>query len=413
MSAASAPSVLERMPAWTRTLRFRLTVSYSALVFAATALVLAAIYLGLHARLSGNPVTNTVTLQRGFFTADGTFVPLGSVTLTDVRSLEQAVNERTLEALRTYSVWTLLTLLVVSLAVGWWLSGRALRPVAAMAATAEEITATDLSRRIALQGPDDELRRLGDTIDGMLARLEDSFAAQRRIVDDASHELRTPLAIIRANVDAVLAADDATPAERARAAEVVGRACERMSRLVDDLLATARRAGGRFVEPELDLGAVAREALEEVRPLAPDAVLRSGLADGVVVTGDRDALRRAVANLLSNATRYSPAGREVLCASGRLGDWAWVAVRDEGPGIAREHQARLFERFFRVEGHGASGHAGLGLAIVRQIVESHGGAVAVHSEPGRGATFVLWLPVAHPSGEALPVPVTTDPLPGG
>jgi len=408
--------VTDRVPtlaSWTRTVRFRLTVTYSSLLFALAAVVVGVIYLGLARRYQGEPLTRTVLLRQGFPTPEG-FVPLGQgVELADVRSIERAANAQTLAALRAYSLWLLLALFLASLVIGWWVSGRALRPVAAITRTAAEISATDLSRRIALSGPDDELRRLGDTIDGMLARLEESFAAQRQLVDDASHELRNPLAILRTTVDAVLSRDDATAEERRHAVEVVSRATERMCRLVDDLLATARRAGPAFVETDVDVASVAREAVEEIRPLAAHARLRSGLADGIHVTGDRDALRRAVANLLSNAVRFSPTGREVLTASGRIGDWAWVAVRDEGPGLAAEHRDRVFDRFYRVEGHAASGHAGLGLAIVRQIVESHRGVVAVHSQRGpardQGATFVLWLPVSgqHPSD---PAPVGWDPV---
>jgi signal transduction histidine kinase len=404
------PSPGAGWPEWTRTIRFRLTVAYSALVFAVTALVVGAIYLGVRSSLQEAQVTR-VFVGRGFAQLpDGRVVQLGTVEEGTLQTFEQAVNAQTLDALGTYSLWTLLGVLLASLVVGWWLSGRALRPVARITDTAAEISATDLSRRIALEGPPDELRRLADTIDGMLARLDEAFSAQRQLVDDASHELRNPLAILRATVDAVLAREDATPAERAHAVEVVSRAVERMSRLVDDLLATARRAGPGFVEAGVDLAEVAREAMEELRPLAPGLLLRSRLADGVTVGGDRDALRRAVANLLSNAARFSPAGGEVLVACGRLGEWAWVAVRDDGPGLAPEHRGRIFDRFYRVEGHGSSGHAGLGLAIVRQIVESHRGAVAVHSTPGRGAAFVLWLPVGEAGADGLPAPVDTDPV---
>lgn len=397
-----------RLPPWARTVRFRLTVAYSSLLFAVAALVVAAIYLGVRSRLGGSPVTRTILVDRTIRLPSGQLVRVGTLQQAQVQSIEQAVTTRTLDALRTYSLATLLALLLASLVIGWWLSGRALRPVAAITAAAREISATDLSRRIALGGPDDELRRLADTIDGMLARLDDAFGAQRTLVDDASHELRNPLAIIRANLDTVLVDERAAPAARAQAVEVVSRATDRMAVLVDDLLATARSSGAALSAP-VDLAGLCREAVEEARPLAPGLVLDTLLEPGVVVDGDHDALRRAVANLLSNAVRFSPAGASVRCGCGRVGDWAWVAVRDQGPGVAAEHRDRVFDRFYRAEDHRVSGHAGLGLAIVRQIVESHGGTVAL-SPSAPGATFVLWLPVRDRS-EGLPAPVTSDPLP--
>src|SRR5262245_8336102 len=147
-----------------------------------------------------------------------------------------------MQNLRNYSFGLLGGLFVVSLGIGWMLSGRALRPVRAIARTAAEIQATDLSRRIRLRGPKDELRYLGDTVDSMLGRLDEAFRAQRQLIDDASHELRTPLTVIRTNLDAVLIAADSTDEERRRAAGVIDRATNRMIRLVDDLLASARRA---------------------------------------------------------------------------------------------------------------------------------------------------------------------------
>jgi signal transduction histidine kinase len=135
-----------------------------------------------------------------------------------------------------------------------------------------------------------------------------------------------------------------------------------------------------------------------------------------VVGGDRDALRRALANLVSNAVELAPEYTEVLVAAGREGGWCWMAVRDAGPGIAPAAQARVFDRFWQAdstaEGGRRAGHAGLGLAIVRQIAESSGGSVAVHSTPGVGSTFVVWLPSRARTGGVDEVrPPDGDPLP--
>ncbi len=400
------------VPMWVRTVRFRLTVTYSALLFGLAAMVVGVIYMAVRRHLNASPVSARYLDVYGYG-PPGDFTPTPGLRLADVETVERWSTAQTLNTLRSYSLWALLLLFVLSLGIGWWLSGRALAPVDRITRTAREISATDLTRRIHLTGPDDELRRLADTIDDMLDRLGGAFDAQRQLVDDASHELRNPLAIIQANVETVLARDDSSTQERERAAAVVSRASARMTRLVDDLLATARRAGPSFVESDVDIAQLGREALDEQELVALESqvLLRSGLPDGIIVNGDRDALRRALGNLLSNAVRFSPTGCEVLLAAGRTGDWAWLGVRDAGPGIADTDQLRVFDRFYRVARRARhDGHAGLGLAIVRQIVESHGGCVGVHSTPGTGSTFVIWLPVRDRSPDGLPAPVASDPL---
>ncbi len=405
------------------TIRFRLTVLYSGLLFLLAALVLGGIYYAV----------SRTTEQRSYATdiakayRDGEYV--GKQEVVFIEEVENAVNVRTLETLRDYSLYTLGALFVASLGIGWVLAGRVLRPVRSITRTTEEIQATDLTRRITLSGPSDELKDLADTIDTMLDRLEEAFRAQRQLIDDASHELRSPLTIIRANVDAVLLSPEASDEERTRAVAIVDRATTRMTRLVEDLLASARRQGSAFADTDLDLSRVAGEACEEYAALAVarSLTIERELTPGLETTGDQDALRRAVANLLSNAVRLSPPGGRVLVASGRAGvpmgaaeilgedraatglpgGWLWVAVRDDGPGLAEADQARVFDRFWRGEASRRDRHTGLGLAIVRQIVESHGGRVGVYSEVGRGSTFVLWLPGR--DAAAGPVP-DHDPL---
>ncbi|MFI9820229.1 sensor histidine kinase [Streptomyces sp. NPDC052013] len=204
--------------------------------------------------------------------------------------------------------------------------------------------------------------------------------------------------MIRANLDAVLTAEESDEAERRAAARSVDRATSRMTRLVEDLLATARRSAPALADTDVDLAAAAGEACEEFAPLAAERalVLHRRLTPGLTVIGDHDAIRRAVGNLLSNAVRLAPAGTPITVAAGRDGPWLWTAVRDEGPGILDDDQARVFDRFWRTRqapaGTGRDRHAGLGLAIVRQIVESHGGQVRLFSRVGHGSTFVLWFP---------------------
>jgi signal transduction histidine kinase len=414
-----------KRPAWTQTIRFRLAATYSLVLFGLAALVLLAVYAVVSESVDAAPL-NPITVQKVKEVGGELVLREGEqFQAADLASVQQAVNHKALELMRDASAGALGGLLIASFGVGWWLSGRVLRPVQQVTAAAREISATDLSRRIALTGPRDELRDLADTVDDMLGRLDGAFAAQRQMIDDASHELRNPLAIIQINLDAVLSRDDVDAAERQRASTVTARATQRMGSLIEDLLAAARRAAPAFTDADVDLGHVADEAADAFALLADSDGLRleRRLTPGLGVIGDAEALRRAVDNLLSNAVRVSAPGEEIVLATGRHGGWAWLAVRDHGPGIAPEHQERVFDRFWRgpdgTRRRDRGTGTGLGLAIVRQVVESHGGGVAVHSHitsgaPGAGATFVLWLPVrAAGVTERTPRPPTLDPLAAG
>ena len=397
-----------RLPDWMRSIRFRLTLLYSSVLFALAALLVGALYLSISLCLRHEPVSRQ-TVTRVVAERDGS---VRTERVVADSAFEQKVNEHTLENLRNFSFGALGALFVASLGVGWVIAGRVLAPIGRITAVAREIQATSLSRRIDLPGPDDELRRLADTFDAMLARIDAAFAAQRQFVADASHELRNPLAIIRTNVDVALADPHADPEDLRQTIVVVKRASDRMARLVDDLLALARRQEPTLEHEPVDLGAAVAEASDEfvVPAAARDIVLDRAIAPGVVVTGDRDALKRAVANLLENAVRLAPAGSRIRLATGSEGDRAWIAVADEGPGIAPEDQPRVFDRFWRADKarSRADGGTGLGLAIVRQIAESHGGQVRLHSKPGVGSTFEIWLPVA-PTPTPAPAEHSTRP----
>jgi signal transduction histidine kinase len=382
----------DRLPEWTRSIRFRYTLLYSAVLFGLAAVVLAAIYLILLMALRATPVSS----GRGTLCFHGDCIPVISF-----REAERLVNAETLDKLRFYMFGALGALFVASLGVGWVVAGRVLAPIGRITAVARDIQATDLARRIQLPGPEDELKQLADTFDAMLARLDAAFAAQRQFIADASHELRNPLAIIRTNVDVALADPDASPEELRQAIATVKRAGDRMTLLVDDLLALARRQQPTLEHEPVDLGAAVAEASDDFMVPAEtrDIVLDRAIAPGVVVTGDREALKRVVANLLDNAVRLAPAGSRIRLATGSEGNRAWIAVADEGPGISPDDQAHVFDRFWRADKARAraDGGTGLGLAIVRQIVESHGGEVRLHSKVGVGSSFVVWLPITRPA----------------
>jgi signal transduction histidine kinase len=397
--------LVDRLPEWARSIRFRYTLLYSAVLFGLAAVVVAAIYLVLMMSLRNQPYSTGV--KQLICVGNECYQPV------TFRQLERVVNGRTLKELRNYSFTALGVLFVASLGVGWVVAGRVLRPIGRITSVARDIQATDLSRRIELPGPDDELKQLSDTFDAMLARLDAAFAAQRQFVADASHELRNPLAIIRTNVDVALADPRADPEDLRHTIAVVKRASDRMARLVDDLLALARRQEPTLEHEPVDLGAAVAEASDDfvVPAAARQIVLDRAIAPDVIVTGDRDALKRAVANLLENAVRLAPAGSRIRLATGSEGDRAWIAVADEGPGIAPEDQARVFDRFWRADKarSRADGGTGLGLAIVRQIAESHGGQVRLQSKVGVGSSFVIWLPVASDTSEPPSKPASSAP----
>jgi signal transduction histidine kinase len=377
-----------------RTIRMRLTLTTSLWLSAISAVILAGIYLALSHTIDAAPL-DPVTVKKFDRKPDGTMTyRVGeSFQAADLESVQRAVNYSTLDTLRNYSLLALGVIFLISLVVGWFVAGRLLRPVGEITRTANRLSASDLSQRINAGGPKDELRTLADTIDGMLDRLDEAFRAERALVEDVSHELRNPVAVVQANVEAVLADDRATPEERAHALAVISRATSRMSRLLEDLLATARRRSGSFADQQVDLLRFVSDVVDEHRLLADERPLRvtTRLSPGPVVYADPESLARALANLLSNAIRLAPKDSELTVASGSQGGWAWVAVRDQGPGIAEDDQQRVFDRFRRADNGGRRG-SGLGLAIARQIVESHEGKLTLFSTLGVGSIFVMWLP---------------------
>ncbi|CAN3128281.1 sensor histidine kinase [Mycobacterium sp. smrl_JER01] len=377
-----------------RTIRVRLALTTSLWLSAVSAAILAGVYFALARTVDAAPL-DPVTVKKFERKPDGTMVYRAgeSFQAADLGSVQRAVNHSTLETLRDYSLLALGVIFAVSLVVGWFVAGRMLRPVGEITAAANRLSASDLSQRINAGGPRDELRTLADTIDGMLDRLDTAFRTERALVEDVSHELRNPVAVVQANVEAVLADEHSSAEERAHALAVISRATTRMSRLLEDLLATARRRSGSFADQRVDLHGFVGDVVDEHRILAEDRPLRvnTRLSPGPVVYADPESLARALANLLSNAIRLAPAGSELTVASGSTRGWAWIAVRDQGPGIAEEDRQRVFDRFRRADNGGRRG-SGLGLAIARQIVESHEGKIALFSTLGVGSTFVIWLP---------------------
>jgi signal transduction histidine kinase len=391
------PSVraARRLPSWMGSLRFRIAMMYSVILFGLAGLALGAVYWGLSRELSRRPVTEELEVE--LFIINGRPVPFDS-NASEV--IERRANQKAMDALRQYAAGSLLGLFAASFVVGWIVSGQVLKPIGRITDVARDIQATDLSRRIGLEGPEDELKDLADTFDEMLGRLDQAFESQRQFIHEASHELRNPLAVIRTNLDVTLSDPHVSADDLRDAAKVVQKSTDRMTRLVDDLLIYARKGSLSLERERVDLSTITQEAADEFAPSAAAHQVRLDHAapDGLWVDGDRLALRQALANLLANALRLSPEHSVIRVSAGREGPWVWMAVEDQGPGVAVDDHERIFQRFWRGDPRAGreAGRSGLGLTIVRQIAEAHGGQVKLASEPGRGAAFAVWLPAGPP-----------------
>jgi signal transduction histidine kinase len=379
------------MRAW-NSLRFRLSVQYSAIVFGLGGVLLGLVYLVLRNWLRSQTMTRYVWSGREVV-VDGVEVVLPTIATQEVRAFESVYYEIVLNQVAKATLFALAALFLLSMLVGWIMSGRVLKPVEEITNVARDIQASDLSRRIALEGPDDEITRLAATFDGMLERLDRAFSSQRRFLADTSHDLRTPLAVIRSNVEVVADDETATVADWQEVGGIVQRNTEKMSEMIDGLLATARLQTGKAQAVTLSLeDLVAAKGAELAKPLAEKGISLVVDTSAAVVEGVAVSLDRAFTNLLDNAIVVSPPGAEVRIGSGMDGEWAWMAVADQGPGLPEEPEG---------------GRIGLGLSIVEQIAEAHEGALVSAPGPdGKGTTMTIWLPadgaVGGPPDRAAP-----------
>lgn len=288
------------------------------------------------------------------------------------------------------------------LAVAWfgsdWLARKVLGPIEVLSATAETISGSALRTRLNFDAPYHEFHQLAQTFNAMLDRLQKVFEGQRRFVDHAAHEMQTPLTVLQGNIEVAL--------RKARTAEEYREALlnnwEEVQRLVSltrSLLTLARLSGDHSPVQlvPLALEPLLRELVDELMVLAEDHKLQLALqADPVPsVQGDARWLKQAVINLLHNALRYTEPGGRVTVTLGVQGSLTFIAVEDTGQGIEPDQLPHLFERFYRTDRARArdSGGTGLGLPIVKEIIEAHGGRITVESKIGIGSVFTLWLPV--------------------
>jgi heavy metal sensor kinase len=276
---------------------------------------------------------------------------------------------------------------------GYFLAARALAPIDKITATARRISAEDLSSRLNLPNHGDEVSRLADTFDDMLARIESGFARERQFTADASHELRTPLAAMQTILD-FTRASERPAAEYRQALDDLAEEADRLQNLVEGLLILARNENGlKLDKRQIDLTLLLADVTDSLRPLAETKrlTLTSERTPSIQLFADPDALIRLFVNLLDNAIKYTERGGVTVSAR-EEDENILIEIADTGVGIPAEHLPHIFERFYRADSSRSSRGAGLGLAITSQIVQGHGGRLEVQSEAGAGTRFIVRLP---------------------
>jgi signal transduction histidine kinase len=301
----------------------------------------------------------------------------------------QAQRALTLSHLLEYSVITLAVIVALAAILGWTVAGRALSPVGRITAAARAASERNLSARVALGGPRDELRELAETFDEMLARLQAAFDAQQRFIANASHELRTPLAVMRATVDVVLDDPDSTPSDlRAMAADIRG-AVVHAEHLIGALLILARNERGLTVHEQVDLATVTEDVLDAG---GLDGRRVHATLEPAVISGDPMLAERLVANLVENAVRHNDAAGDIWISTRTVADGSQLIVGNTGPLISPADADRIFEPFQRLNDRASHDGFGLGLAIVASIAAIHGGTATARPRGGGGLSITVTIP---------------------
>ena len=358
--------------------------------------------------LSGRVITippDTLKQNAGMVTVDGlraAVVPLSldqNLGFAVVAEPASVIEDGLRQLRRDFFAGVPLVLLLASLG-GYFLAHKSLAPIASMNRQTQRISAESLSQRLDVNNPRDELGRLATTINDLLSRLESAFNEQQRFIADASHELRTPLAVLRGETEVALA-KQRTVDEYQESLSLIQEEAERLSRIVEDLFILARQpidVPATLIRERVSLNDAVKDCARAAQVLATRKGVRlttENNSSSIQLSGDKELITRMILNLLDNAVKYTPTGGEISLALTRQNGNAEIVVRDTGIGIPEVDRQRIFDRFYRVDKarSRALGGAGLGLSIVRWIVELHGGQIHISSSPGRGSTFTVDLPL--------------------
>jgi signal transduction histidine kinase len=411
-----------------RTIRLRLTLLYGCVFVLCGAALLAATYaLVAHQYTNdffvktGRPTFSVNTVKAGgtvgkvVLPAKG---PLPKIlfpgivitqprvpTAQQVIAQAHAQSTAALHQLLVDSIIALALMAMVSVWLGWLVAGRALRPLRTITNAAREISASDLHRRLALSGPDDELTELAGTFDGLLARLEASFEAQKRFVANASHELRTPLTLERALVEVALADSDASTESLRATLEKVLAASQQQEQLIEALLMLSRSQRGLDHYQLVDLRAIAGDAVEGIG----SEVLVEAELEPAETSGDPALVERLVANLVGNAIRHNVEHGWVSVSTSTRWGKALLSVSNSGPVVPPEELERLFQPFQRLDGRRDAGRdgLGLGLSIVEAIATAHGAEVVARARREGGLDIEVSFPARvlapRPAAQLTPV----------
>ena len=391
----------------TRTIRLRLTALYGSVFLVFSAGLLTVGYLVAHSTLQEHRPLHEAIKRLGLH-PHGLFSD-GTKEGRLVRAVSLSITDSTLHRLLVVYIISLVVITAIAVITGWLLAGRALAPLREITATARRVSGENLGERIALHGPDDELKELADTFDGMLARLDGAFASQRHFVANASHELRTPLAIMRTEVDVTLADPEASTEELRAMGEAIRETVDRCERLIASLLLLARSEATTGHEEPVDVAVLAGDVITDLRARAEEAQvqLHSSL-DPAWVDGDPGLLERLLANLLDNALRYYEPGGAVSVITRAVCGTVRLVVANDGARLDPADVAGLTEPFRRLD-RSVTGF-GLGLSIVRSIAAAHRGTLTLAARERGGLEVTVELPARRGGAEEAPRPVGIEAL---
>ena len=296
----------------------------------------------------------------------------------------------------TLSLIILPIILIAAVLGGYFIAKRMLRPIKQITNASENISrGGDLKKRIELDSCKDELHRLADSFNNMIARLDESFEAERQFTSDVSHELRTPMSVIMAQCEYTLD-EERTPQEYERALRLIRRQGRKMTKLINDMLDFVRleRRGTNYQIEKLNLSALVNSVCEDMSLIRERGIsLEHEVEDEIWVDGNPALLSRLLSNLISNAYRYGKDDGHIKVRLKKSQDEVTLSVSDDGIGISREDKEKIFRRFYQADSSRTGSGTGLGLSMVKEIASFHGGSMSVESEPGKGSEFTFHLPV--------------------